>query len=760
ILRYDILELATAVKPRCMKRLFEEGAEYVFYIDPDIVFFRPLEEALGMLGEGAMGVLTPHLLAPLPRDGALPDDRYILRSGVYNLGFLALSAGEESEALLDWWWGWLKTDCYRDPCKGVFVDQKWMDFAPVFWPQMGILRDETYNVAYWNLPQRDIERRGEVWYVNGRPMTFFHFSGFDPERPGILSKHQNRITIKPWMDLARLLKWYADTLKAHDYPTYARMPVLLPRFDNGVPVDPVVRRLFQEALEQGVSFADPLSTQGNGSFLEWLNERSPRDVSREGPPITRYLEQLYHMRSDVMRVYPDLFGEHRQGFIHWLFNTGRKEHDIHEAFLRPLDASPAPAPSYPGFNVASYLRTESGIGEAARGYVRALQRLRVPLVLNDVSDLAEVYRSEDESLNAPFAYDNPHPVNLICVNADQVPVFLQRMGEAYFKNRYNIGLWAWETPDFPEAWRDRFAYFDEIWVASDFEAEAIGLVSPIPVIKVPHVVEVPEVKGEKADFGLEGEFLFLFMYDFHSIAARKNPEAVIEAFSRAFHPDEPARLVLKSVNGEHHPEAMRALMGRAGDARITVMDRYLSALDRFKLMAACDAYVSLHRAEGFGLTIAEAMALGKPVIATDWSGNRDFMHVHNAFPVAYRLIRLEKAEGPYPEGTLWADPDIEDAAAKMRRVFDHPEEAKALGERAREAIRNSLSAEAVAQRIASRMEVIKQHIVKPGELPVEAVTDWRQRLRRTWHWGLGKAPPVVQPFLRRQGRRAKKLLKI
>ncbi|RMD69309.1 MAG: hypothetical protein D6819_07300, partial [Gammaproteobacteria bacterium] len=259
ILRYDILELATAVKPRCMQSLFEEGAEQVFYIDPDIVFFRPLKEALEMMEAGAMGVLIPHLLAPLPRDGALPDDRYILRSGIYNLGFLALSAGEESDALLAWWGEWLKTDCYRDPCKGVFVDQKWMDFAPIFWPRMGILRDETYNVAYWNLPHRKIERRGETWYVNGRPLTFFHFSGFDPERPGILSKHQNRIAVKPWTDLAKLLKWYADTLKAHDYATYARVPVPLPRFDNGVPVDPVVRRLFQQALEEGMRFPDPLA---------------------------------------------------------------------------------------------------------------------------------------------------------------------------------------------------------------------------------------------------------------------------------------------------------------------------------------------------------------------------------------------------------------------------------------------------------------------------------------------------------------------
>ena len=131
LLRYDILELATAVKPRCLEFHFSEGADRVFYFDPDIFVYQPLDAAMSLLSQGA-GVLTPHVLAPLPRDGAAPSDLDILRSGLYNLGFIGLRAGPETSAFLIWWGDWLKTHCFRDPASGVFTDQKWIDFAPLF----------------------------------------------------------------------------------------------------------------------------------------------------------------------------------------------------------------------------------------------------------------------------------------------------------------------------------------------------------------------------------------------------------------------------------------------------------------------------------------------------------------------------------------------------------------------------------------------------------------------------------------------------
>src|SRR5262249_27272136 len=158
------------------------------------------------------------------------------------------------------------------------------------------------------------------------------------------------------------------------------------------------------------------------------------------------------------------------------------------------------------------------------------------------------------------------------------------------------------------------------------------------------------------------------------------------AFRRAFRRSEPVRLVLKCVNAESDPSGFAALRAAAAGASIAIVDGYAATDSLHNLMAACDAYVSLHRSEGIGITIAEAMALGKPAIATGWSGNTDFMDVSNGFPVSYRLVELDQTVGPYPAGEVWAEPSVEHAAELMRFVVDHPDEAHARGERALEDI--------------------------------------------------------------------------
>ena len=220
--------------------------------------------------------------------------------------------------------------------------------------------------------------------------------------------------------------------------------------------------------------------------------------------------------------------------------------------------------------------------------------------------------------------------------------------------RYNIGAWAWELPRFPDRWYDRFAYYDEIWVGSSFIASAIAPISPIPVIRIPPVL-APITRGAHDGTPRDwkrrrDEFLFLFMFDVHSHIARKNPLAVIEAFRRAFRPSEPVRLMLKCVNAASDSAGFATLRNRAAGAAIDIHDGYVPSHQVRSLMSSCDAYVSLHRSEGIGLTIADAMGLGKPVIATGWSGNTDFMNVSNAFPVGFRLVEIEQNVGPYDAG--------------------------------------------------------------------------------------------------------------
>ena len=375
-----------------------------------------------------------------------------------------------------------------------------------------------------------------------------------------------------------------------------------------------------------------------------------------------------------------------------------------EGFAPEADGSSAPL----SVNVSGYLKDESGWGAAARGYVRALRRLDVPTRLEDFSALTS-NRSGDRSVTsgAPLA---DWDINLMCIDAGQHFAVMSRAGETLLQHRYNIGAWSWELQRFPERWYDRFAYYDEIWVGTSFIASALAPISPIPVIRIPPVL-APMPLDSHEENGLEwrrrhDEFLFLFMFDIHSHIPRKNPLAVIDAFRRAFRPSEPVRLILKCVNPESDPAGFEALISRAAGATVDIHAAYIPSQDVRSLMASCDAYVSLHRSEGIGLTIADAMGLGKPVIATGWSGNTDFMDVSNSFPVSYRLAEIEENVGPYHGGEVWAEPSIEHAAELMRFVVDHQDEARARGDRARETIQRDYSEERIAELVRQRLDII------------------------------------------------------
>ncbi len=300
-------------------------------------------------------------------------------------------------------------------------------------------------------------------------------------------------------------------------------------------------------------------------------------------------------------------------------------HRFNPWFQRDPAARRPSARELRGVRVTGYFSDESGWGAAGRGYVRALQRLGVPLTVCDVSRLT-TNRSEDRTLdvlNTATATD----VNLVCVDAGQHFALLSEVGESFFAGHYNIGAWAWELPHFPDSWFNRFAYYDEIWVGTSFIAAALAPIAPVPVVRVPPVVTATtgsRTRGRQRLRIGDDEFVFAFMFDVHSHLPRKNPHAAIEAFRRAFPAPGSARLVLKSVNADADPDGYEELRALAGDAAIDFHDGYWPAVEIRDFLAACDAYVSLHRAEGTGLTIAEAMAIGKPVIATDWSGNTRF----------------------------------------------------------------------------------------------------------------------------------------
>ncbi len=358
----------------------------------------------------------------------------------------------------------------------------------------------------------------------------------------------------------------------------------------------------------------------------------------------------------------------------------------------------------PGINVAGYLTSESGVAEAARGYVKALQHLNYNVALNNFEVAAS--RKEDKTFTT-FASNNPHPINLVCVNADQLPAFLQQFGQDYFKDKYNIAVWWWETPEFPEEWWEHFNHFDEIWVGSSYIQRALANVSPVPIVVVQPVVEPKAFSVDRARFDLpENEFLFLCVFDFLSSFERKNPLATIEAFKQAFSPNEPVRLVLKYINGDKNAKLLSELKERADGLKVSILDRYLSPDDNQLLSNSCDAYVSLHRAEGLGFPIAEAMLNKKPVVITGWSGNLDFNSIANSYLVSYELIANQIQVGPYKVADTWADPNPAHAAQQMRSLYTDAASREKIVATAFKTSTDYFSRDTVSQIIQTRLSAV------------------------------------------------------
>lgn len=369
----------------------------------------------------------------------------------------------------------------------------------------------------------------------------------------------------------------------------------------------------------------------------------------------------------------------------------------------------ASTPSDTGINVVGYLRSELGVGEAARMAVLSADAVGLPVALVDYSAGCSS-RLGDTRFTHRFETSNPHPVNVICVNADQFPLVYSTLGPAFFEKRINVGFWMWELPEFPDEWLSSFDLVDEIWAPSRFTQEAIAAKSPVPVIRMPIPVQIEfGLRPSREKLGLpKDRFLFLTMWDMHSFQGRKNPEAVLEAYRRAFPARSDVGLVVKTMNTATYPEEwerFRELIRNVDG--VFVIDSVLSREEVWGLEAACDCFVSLHRSEGFGLGLAECMALGKPVVATGWSGNVDFTREDNSCVVRSRLIHLDRDHGPYRRGQIWADPDPEHAAHHMRRLVDDVAFRERIAEAGRQTVREEFSPEAVGRRYVQRLEALR-----------------------------------------------------
>lgn len=691
-------EMMVLLRPALLRTLLQKrGAEVAAYFEHSTVLF-------GSLTESELPNAETPILASVRIDNENRD---------FGRSFTAVRAG--AEAALSAWFeqGWEDTVIRHLPSQredGLEVLEKGFDAVP-----HKTVRSPGFACSYATLDPKTFEATVDGNKVDGAPLRSFDFRGYDPDKPHLLSKYQGsepRILLSECRALARFCEEYRENLTRNAIGQSPRLSSPFDTLAGGVRIDERMRRLYAEALEkfrrgETPEPPSPFGPLGEEGFLRWLNE----PLNRSSAPVTRYMLAVLDDRPDVKQSVREPLGADAAAFRHWYQLYGRHELDLPSvvapdavAGSRSNSAKPGNPPTS-ALNVAGYFRAELGLGTAARSILSALEAADIPF--NTVSFGATANRQEhpfdERRADAPAA-----DINLVCVNPDQFSAFAEETGPELRQGRYTIGVWFWEVEDFPKSFHGAFNYVNEVWVASEFMRETFLKVSRKPVFKYRLPIQAPRVDRalSRTDLGLPAEFIFLFSFDFFSVLERKNPVGLIRAFTEAFPEGSGPVLVIKTINGDKRLLELEKLR-YASRARkdIILMDGYLSPIENSTLTALADCYVSLHRSEGFGLTMAEAMALGKPTIGTAYSGNLEFMTPENSYLCPYQLCPVGLEREPYPATSQWADPDTKAAAQILRDVYTNREAAELRGRRAAADIRAghfpALAGKVIHERLAT-----------------------------------------------------------
>ena len=588
--------------------------------------------------------LVPRV-GPLPNDGATPDERSLAEEGMFNVHVATFGRG--SLDVIEWLTERLEDDAIAvshdgDPAQEVL--------------SVGVARWLEVAASMFGAARCDDERIGVgAWRWSTERPALLDAPGYDPETPWVLDRHighRSRTVIVGHVDRRAALDAAAEQLAGE------RTALTAP---GGIAIDDAVRRVACSArIPPPSPWSDP------SGFRSWLADR--------------YWAELHATRRDLVATFPLPTTDDAPAFRDW---SRRAVVDDDVALLVPPVQPGRPAAIQfdtpeilrdDGINLAGYFRRESSLGDVGRRLASALAAAEVPtsLLAHERTGSPILAHPPEVSRRIEFT------TTLAVINADQFATLEADHPELLAATQRMIGYWFWELELIPPAMQAVFPLVHEIWAGSQFVVDAFAAVASVPVRHVPIPVARPVASNmSRPSFArlapIGDRFMFAVVFDHFSVTERKNPIGAIHAFRRAFAPDEGPVLVVKTMNGERRwPQHQQVLAAAEGRDDIIVWDEHLTRPDHMSFIAAADALVSLHRSEGLGLHLAEAMWLETATIATRYSGNLDFMDDDCALLVDYQLVPVQGGEGVYPPNAVWADPDLDVAAEAMRRLASDP----------------------------------------------------------------------------------------
>lgn len=703
--------LTRFLTPRVAKSLLPQ-ADVLIYLEHEVFVYEELSEVLELSTQFEL-VVVPRRLTPLMVDGLNPTREFIWRD-FYDSGLFALNS--KSDVFVSWWCNRTEIEVdFDETPKFSFLEEAIGLFS------VGLVRNPAYGLSFLNFDERHLTLVGNQWFINDQSLIFSFFKGYEARKLYWISswiKEKSRFLLTDLKLHKVLFTEYNSLLDSQANSVLSGQKVhsdeygwssLVPGYEIPAGIRHVYRTEWKNQDVKSPLPATPFGTESITDFVEWLEGTTQVD----GPSVQRFVLAIFIDRPDIYRDFVHGGSVDYEGLGNWLRHFGRIEYPITRLLTyRPPEKTNITdlGRKKSGVDVIGSFNSEHGLGEAGRLLVEALATTSEKISTISYSPLG--VRGKH-----PFKADNvsENRVTVVALNPEQTRDLWKIYGPQFRKNRYVVGQWFWELEIAPSWYKAAFGdrLVDELWAPTRFIEqmllETVPSYVPVRYMPLPLLAPTVDTTFSLQSIGLESRFTFLFTFDFGSVMKRKNPDAVVKAFKRAFKNNEGPQLIIKSINGKIRQREYSQLMWLCEDRTdIFLIDEYFDAEQNAALIANCDCYVSLHRSEGLGLTLAEAMLLEKPVIATNYSGNLDFMNSDNSFLVPWEYTLVGDDAAAYPSHARWAEPNIDAAAEYMRLVYSNPSLGREVGLRARQYVESNFSASKTGEKMATRLRDVRK----------------------------------------------------